>query len=374
MIYSEFGNTGKRLSALGFGVLRMPMINNNADIDEWQIIPMLHRAFELGVNYVDTAPPYLNSKSEAVVGKALKGWRDKVYVSTKSQSIEPGVANWMKELEKSLRKLDVDYIDFYHMWGINLDDFKTKILAKEGAMKAAIKAKNEGLIKHISFSYHGKPEDMKEIVDTGYYESVLMQYNLLDRKNEDNIQYCKEKGLGVAIMGPVAGGRLGAPNSVIIDLLKGKMDVKSTAEMALRFVLANPGVNIALSGMQTIDMIEQNVRVASINNPLTETEIQYIEKMLKETQRLAELYCTGCNYCMPCPMGINIPYIFELINYKRLYQVADYAKHKYRKLSKEDSKSKNASVCVACGECEQKCPQKIKVINQLKEAHTELFF
>jgi predicted aldo/keto reductase-like oxidoreductase len=368
MIYKTFGRTGLQVSALGFGAMRLPMIEKNGKkfVDEDRAIPLIQRALDLGVNYVDTAPYYCDSQSEAVVGKAIKGRRDSLYLSTKNPIEDASGANWRTRLENSLKKMDVDSIDFYHMWGINLNTFETKVDVPGGPMEAALRAKEEGLIKHISFSFHDDAANMFKIIDSGYFETVLCQYNLLDQSNAAGIEHAHRKGMGVVIMGPVGGGRLGAPSDAIRGMLQGK--VKSTAEMALRFVLANPAVTIALSGMSTIEMVEENAAVASIPGPLTEEELALVAEMLEENKRLADLYCTGCNYCMPCPMGVNIPRIFQLMNYSRVYGLHDYAKQEYAALSTGDGKNgKNVDACVECGTCEEKCPQDIKIIRQLRE-------
>ncbi|MDR1560289.1 MAG: aldo/keto reductase [Clostridiales bacterium] len=374
MLYKEFGKTGVKMSALGFGAMRLPMLEKGDEkiVDDEKAIPVIHRAFELGVNYIDTAPYYCEKLSEVTVGKALKGWRDKVYLSTKNPIEDASGAHWRERLENSLKKLDTDYIDFYHMWGISLEAFKNEINVADGPIEAALKAKDEGLIKHISFSYHDKPENFSEIVDSGYFESVLMQYNLLDRSNEKNIDYAHEKGLGVVIMGPVGGGRLGAPSPVIMELLKNKS--KSTAETALRFVLSNPNVNIALSGMNTIEMVEENAAIASISGHLTDAERETVLSMMGEHKKLAELFCTGCNYCQPCPQEINIPHLFSLMNYHKVYGITEYARAQYKEASEGKSwiKTKNVESCVECGQCESKCPQHLEIIRQLKETHAAL--
>ena len=376
MIYKPFGKTGINMSALGFGAMRLPMIGEGADrhVDYDKSTPLLQRAFELGVNYLDTAPGYCDKDSEVACGKALKGWRDKVYISTKNPIENASGDDWRKRLEGSLTKLDVDYIDFYHMWGINLESYRTKIDVPNGPLEAARKALDEGLIKHLSFSFHDDPKNMKTIIDSGMFSSVLCQYNLLDQANAEGIAYAQEKGLGVVIMGPVGGGRLGAPSDVIKGMIG--RDVKSTAEMALRFVLANPGVNIALSGMENIDMLEENARVASIEGPLTPAELSQVNSMIEENKRLMDLYCTGCKYCLPCPMGINIPHCFTLMNYHKVYGLTDYAKQQFARLMKpvadranqwDKDLGESPAVCVECGACEGKCPQKLKIIEQLKE-------
>ena len=323
--------------------------------DEEESIRMMHRAIELGVNYFDTAPGYCEKQSEIIVGKALKGRRDKVYLSTKYPSEEASGDDLERKLETSLKKLDTDYIDFYHMWGISLKTFVERLDTPDGPMARARKLRDAGVIRHISFSFHDAPENMIEIIrrGEGVFASVLCQYNLLDRANEDAIAYAHEQGLGVTIMGPVGGGRLGAPSKVIQDLLPGK--VQSSAEMALRFVMNNRNVNIALSGMSSMDMVEENAAVASNMEPLTQEEEARIAASLEENRRLADLYCTGCNYCMPCPKGINIPEIFKMMNYHRVYGLTKFARDNYARIGKEPWLNfQNAAACVQCGACEKK--------------------
>ena len=333
---------------------------------------MMHRAMELGVNYFDTAPGYCDTISEIIVGKALKGRRDQVYLSTKYPTEVGTGDDYEKKLEISLKKLDTDYIDFYHFWGISLETWEKKLDTPDGPLARALKLRDQGVIRHISFSFHDKPENMMEIIRRGQGQlaSVLCQYNLLDRANEDAIAFAHEQGLGVTIMGPVGGGRLGAPSQVIQDLLPGK--VQSSAEMALRFVMNNPNVNIALSGMSSMEMVEENARVASDMSPLSAEENARVDAMLEENRRLAELYCTGCNYCMPCPKGLNIPEIFKMMNYHRVYGLTDYAKKTYAAIGSGNLKFQNAASCVGCGQCEKKCPQHLHIREQLRVTHDTL--
>lgn len=375
MQYTEFGKTGIQVSRLGFGCMRFPSreVDGRKVFDEEESIRMMHRAMELGVNYFDTAPGYCEKQSEIIVGKALKGRRDKVYLSTKYPSEEASGDDLERKLETSLKKLDTDYIDFYHMWGISLKTFVERLDTPDGPMARARKLRDTGVIRHISFSFHDAPENMIEIIrrGEGVFASVLCQYNLLDRANEDAIAYAHEQGLGVTIMGPVGGGRLGAPSKVIQDLLPGK--VQSSAEMALRFVMNNKNVNIALSGMSSMDMVEENAAVASNMEPLTPEEEARIAASLEENRRLADLYCTGCNYCMPCPKGINIPEIFKMMNYHRVYGLTKFARDNYARIGKEPWLNfQNAAACVQCGACEKKCPQHLHIREQLRAAHEAL--
>jgi len=366
--YRKFGNTGLDISVLGFGSMRLPYcdINGKREIDYDKGVELIQRAFELGVNYVDTAPYYCDSLSEVVVGRALKGWRDKVYLSTKNPIENESGDDFIKRLEKSLKQLDTDYIDFYHMWGINWDTFTTKINVPSGPLQAALKAKEQGLIKHMSFSFHDVPENMFKIIDTGYFETLLCQYNLLDRSNEKGLEYATSKGMGTVVMGPVAGGRLGMPSDAIKNLIKG--DIKSSAEMALRYVIANPNVTCALSGMENLTQLEQNVAVAEMDYALSQSELQQVQASLEEKKKLAELYCTGCNYCMPCPSNVNIPLNFSVMNYHKVYGLTDLAKAQYKEIGTvAHMPGEKADKCIECGLCEEKCPQKIKIRQQLKE-------
>jgi len=368
MIYRDFGKTGLKISTLGFGAMRLPTLelNGKTVFDHEESIKIIHQAFERGVNYIDTAPYYCDKESEIIVGKALKGWRDKVSLSTKNPIESSSGDDWNKRLESSLKKLDVDCIDFYHMWGINWDSFVNSINVKDGPMEAALKAKEQGLIKHISFSFHDKAENLVKLIDTDLFETVLCQYNLMDRSNEEGIAHAKKKGLGVIVMGPIGGGRLGAPSPTIEGLLPGK--AASSPQIALRFVLSNPMIDCALSGMGSARMVSENCDVAGNGQPLSEKEIESINLSMAENKKLEGLYCTGCNYCMPCPAGVNIPLNFQLMNYHRVYKITGYAREQYAMIGKFDwMKGKPASDCIECGECEAKCPQKLEIRKQLKE-------
>ncbi|MCL2197922.1 MAG: aldo/keto reductase [Defluviitaleaceae bacterium] len=376
MIFKEFGKTGIKMSALGFGAMRLPMRGegDKIEINDDLAIPMMHRAFELGVNYIDTAPYYCEKLSEAAVGRALKIWKGKqIYVSTKNPIENESADDWLKRLETSLKNLNLPAIDFYHFWGINLKGFQSWEKLQNGPLQAAERAKSQGLIKHISFSYHDSAENLRPIIDSGRFESVLIQYNLLDHSNEENIAYAKEQGLGTVIMGPVGGGKLGAPSEIIRNLLKEKP--ASTAEMAMRFVLSNPAADIALSGMSTIEQVNENAKIASRGGSMDATELAQVKKMMDENKKLAELYCTSCDYCKPCPKDINIPHLFGLMNNHRIYELTEHSVASYNNVirGKEWTKSASPTDCTKCGVCEEKCPQKLPIIKQLEETHATLY-
>ena len=368
MNYRDFGKTGEKISALGFGCMRFPEYKKDeaSFVDQDKVDEMIACAYENGVNYFDTAPYYCNSNSEAALGHAVKDFRDKILISTKCP-VDAGMGpdGYRRHLERSLERLGTDYIDFYHFWGINRNCYDNQIL-KEGLMEAAAKAKEEGLIRHISFSFHDDPGAIKYIVDTSEkigikMESMLCQYNLLDRSNEEMIKYINEKGLGTVAMGPVGGGRLAAPTDLYAKLT-GKASI-ATYELAFKFCLGNPNLNCALSGMQNIEMVKKNVKVASDDTAFSEEEWKQLGIAMEEIKKFSELYCTGCKYCQPCPVEINIPRIFEVYTYYNVYGLKDNAKDMMRDYLNRGGKT--FADCKNCGMCEKKCPQKLKIRENL---------
>ncbi len=370
MIYRELGKTGYKVSQLGFGAMRLPMteVNGVQVVDRELAIPMIHRAFEAGVNYIDTAVGYCNEDSQRVVGEALKGWRERIVVSTKNHYYGEDESEWWKNLENSLQRLDVEYIDIYNHHGINWERYVTAVEPR--ISKWMQKAKDQGLIKHICTSFHDTNEALMKLINTGYVESITLQYNLLNRTLEEGIAYAKEKGVGVVVMGPVAGGRLGVRSEVLANLIPG---IQRVPELALRFVLSNPGVTVALSGMSTMQMVEENVATAADEVSLTDEDKAVIRAHVERLAEMAKLYCTGCKYCQPCPMEVNIPHIFELYNLGQVYGLWEYAKDNYATFPGSPwIGGKQADACIECGECETKCPQNIQIREQLKLAHAAL--
>jgi len=381
MRYVDYGKTGVKVSRLGMGCMRLPtrQLDGKTEFDREAGIALIRRAMELGVTYFDTAPYYCEKQSEGILGEAVKDCRDKIFLSTKNPIESSSGDDYERRLENSLKNLQTDYIDFYHFWGISLGTYIDSVCAKDGPLDRARKLKEQRVIKHISFSFHDgaagekEGENFIEVIKRGegVLESLLVQYNLMDRKKEAGIALAHQMGMGTAVMGPVGGGRLGAPSDVIKALLPGK--VQSSAEVALRFVFANQNVDIALSGVSTIAQLEENVKIACDKRPLTADELAQIEVMMKENERLAGLYCTGCNYCMPCPQGIDIPAVFTIMNYHRIYKITDYARSNYADIGKFPWMNyKNAAACTECGACEDKCPQHLPIREQLKETHKVL--
>ena len=367
MKYRDYGNTGEKVSTLGFGCMRLPEVELNGDwyIDEEKALPMLFKGYESGINYFDSAPYYCHKNSEHAMGKALKSVRDKVKLTTKLPLDDLKKPSDMRRfLENSLKNMDTSYIDFYHFWGMNLN--KLEIAKTNDLFNEARKAKEEGLIRHLSFSFHDAPENMIKIIDAGegIFESVLCQYNLLDRANEKSIAYARKKGLGVAAMGPVAGGRLAAPTE-LYKKLTGKESI-ATYELALKFVLGNEDISLALSGMENMDMLEKNLAIANLETYMTKAEWDKVGIAMEEIKKFSELYCTGCNYCQPCPKNIIIPNIFNMYTYHNVYGLTGVAKGEFESYKKKSPNLALPEACVDCGMCEAKCPQHLKIREELK--------
>lgn len=369
MNHRKFGNTGEQISAIGFGCMRFPEFEKDGKkfVDTDKVDEMIAKAYANGVNYFDTAPFYCNSNSEAALGHAVKDFRDRILLSSKfpcDHAKKPG--DYRRQLETSLSRLGTDHIDFYHFWGIDRDDFDNIILAKN-LLEEAKQCEEEGLIRHISFSFHDDPSAIKYIVDTAEergipFESMLCQYNLLDRSNEEMIAYVQSKGLGTVAMGPVGGGRLAAPTELYSKLTGGASI--PTYELAFKFVLGNPNLNCALSGMQTLEMVEQNTALASGSISFSTEEWQELGNAMEKLKKFSELYCTGCKYCQPCPAGIRIPEIFNMYTYHNVYGLTEHAKKMYDKYAADGGKF--SDVCLNCGKCEKSCPQHLPIREKLK--------
>ena len=365
MQYRTFGNTGEKISALGFGCMRLPEIQKGGKwyVDEDEALPMLQRGVELGINYFDTGLHYCHQNSEKAVGKALKGCRDKILLSTKlPMGTVNETADFRRQVERSLADMQTDHIDFYHFWCLNRETFDEKVLGMK-LLPEALKAKEEGLIRHIAFSFHDDAEVIQHIIDqsAGVMETMLVQYNLLDRSNEEMIAYAAKKGMGVVAMGPVGGGKLAAPTELYAKLT-GKQSM-ATYELALRFVLGNPNMACALSGMQTVEMLEQNAVIANDETPLSEAEWAQLGSALEELKKFSDLYCTGCAYCQPCPAEIDIPKIFDCYTHHNVYGLSALAKQRYAEYGVKGGKTLDD--CIQCGRCEAECPQRLNVRAEL---------
>jgi uncharacterized protein len=382
MQYKPYGKTGKNVSMLGFGAMRLPSLEDET-CDFEKSVPMLQRGIDLGINYIDSARGYIKGTSEIAVGKAIKGYdREKLFIVTKIPSNKPEQsegASWRANLEEQLGRFDMPYIDLILFHGLQWGTFNEHVSKPGRALDQARKAQAEGLVRHVGFSSHDTPENIQNLIGTDEFEGVLMQYNFLDTRNAPTIAKAAAAGMGVTIMGPVAGGRLGVPGSVAVE---GQgIESLRIPELALRFVWNTPGVNVALSGMNVMEHIDENVTAAERAAGMSPEEQKIIDSLLEKNQKLMDLYCTGCGYCVPCPNDVNIPENFRYMNWHKIWGLEEQAKAAYGRLSPDGFgapwvsgkiEGLNAAACVECGECEPKCPQNIPIIDQLKEVAAAL--
>ena len=363
------------LSLLGFGAMRLPLATDNpADIDETEAIKMIRYAIDNGVNYVDTAWPYHQGESQRVVGLALKdGYREKVSLATKNPTwLINKEEDWDKYLNLQLKKLQTDHIDFYLQH--SLDAGKWENVKKLNMWEAATKAKKEGKIKHYGFSFHDDFPLFKEIINEYDWDFCQIQLNYLDQNYQaglKGLELAKEKGIPVIIMEPLRGGSLA---SNLPDFAKEMMEeakVQHTpVEWAFKYLTNMDGILTILSGMSTMEQVKDNVRIFSSDmtkeNNMSEEETDFISGMVGEWNARRFVPCTGCQYCMPCPNGVDIPACFKAYNTLKEegWTSKIEADEEYKKLLERMA---DAGKCLECGACEPQCPQHIEIINKLKE-------
>lgn len=376
MQYRYFTNDKLKVSLLGFGCMRLPIINgDSSNIDEEKAMEMIHYAIDNGVNYIDTAYNYHQGNSEIFVGKALKnGYREKVYLATKLPVwLANSYEDFEKLLDEQLKKLDTEYIDFYLLHSLHEKTWsKIKDL---NIFKFIEEAKREGKIKYAGFSFHDELPLFKDILDSYPWDFCQIQLNYMDRQYQagiEGLKYAAEKGIPLVIMEPIKGGKL-AYASDDIQKVWDSSDVKrSPAEWALKWVYDFPEVSVVLSGMSNMDHVKENIELTknSLPKSLTKKEHEIIDKVTSIYNERVKVGCTSCEYCLPCPQGVAIPNIFSLYNNYYVYGAKEQSKTSYLKLIKEN---KDVSKCIECGECEQLCPQHLEIISFLKDAKQALY-
>jgi predicted aldo/keto reductase-like oxidoreductase len=361
MKYRTLGKTGLEVSLLSFGCMRLPE-------DEDEAAALISAGADRGLNYFETAPGYCNGTCERKVGLGLRGRREQVLVSAKSFVKDDTDADAMRRsVEASLAALQTDYLDFYQFWGFRLESWDN-VRKPGGALEAIRKLQGEGVIRHFGFTSHDTPENVITLLETGEFESATLVYNILYTDQEPAIATARDRGVGIVVMCPVSGGLLANPSREIQDLFPGASDGSGSAELALRFAWSCRGVTTTPSGMERMEDLEQNLAAVKRFEPLAESDRARVLEVLEQFRAVGDKFCTGCRYCLPCPNDVWIPGIFKLVNYARLYGLADKAKIQYS----EWSEKHGTAVCSECGECEPKCPHGIPIIAQLKEA-AELF-
>jgi hypothetical protein len=356
--------------------MRLPADEASGKIQEQKAIALMRRAIDNGVNYFDTAWPYHGGQSEPVVGKMLKdGYRGKVKIATKLPSWAITSRGQMDEiLNSQLEKLGVSTIDYYLLHALEGDSWDR--LKELGVIEFLETAKKAGRIANIGFSFHGSKEDFIRIIDAYDWVFCQIQYNFLDTGNQagtHGLEYAAQKEVAVMIMEPLRGGNISKPvPPPAIQALWDKADIRRTpAEWALRWVWNHPEATVVLSGMNTDEQLDENLKLAddATANALTASELDLVEKVADTYRELMPIGCTGCQYCMPCPAGVNIPSCFEVYNTAKMFEETRQRTqfvYAVRNGGVRGNKS-FASLCVECGECMEHCPQHIEIPERLKE-------
>jgi uncharacterized protein len=373
MQYRKFGKCEEQVSVLGFGCMRFPTLQDGS-INEEEAIKQIRHAIHSGVNYFDTAYVYHGGKSELLLAKALRdGYREKVYIADK---LPVWMANEHEDFDKllneQLERLETSCIDFYLLHALNKGSWeKIKSLKVFDFVERALK---DGRIKHIGFSFHDGPEVFTEIVDAYDWDFTQIQYNYMDEYNQAGLaglKHAAATGMAIVIMEPLLGGKLANTPPAVIQELWDNAPVKRTpAEWALRWIWNQEEVTTVLSGMNSIEMLEENMKTASTTevNSLSSEELAVIDKVKDKYRELTRVSCTDCKYCLPCPVGVEIPRVFSLYNQAAMYNDKKGSSWWYDRMEE----SKRATSCVECGQCEAQCPQQLTIIKYLKEAHEAL--
>ncbi|AHF06177.1 aldo/keto reductase [Desulfitobacterium metallireducens] len=376
MLYRKFGKLDFEASILGFGCMRLPIFDGDAGkINEDEAIRMIRYAIDQGINYIDTAYFYHKGQSEFLVGKALQeGYREKVKLATKlpigrAESYE----DFDRLLNEQLSKLSTDHIDFYLLHGLDRESWDKS--RKLGVLRFLDQALADGRIRYAGFSFHDDYSVFQEIVDAYSWTFCQIQYNYMDsayQAGTAGLKYAAAKGLAIIIMEPIKGGKLAKiPPDVIQELWDRSPINRTPAEWALRWVWNHPEVTIVLSGMSTLDQVQENLNTASQSLPgsLISEELALIQKVKERYRSLTKVDCTACGYCQPCPSGVDIPSNFTVYNDAYIYDDLATSRRSYQQFFKEEER---ASACIECGNCEEACPQHLKIRDYLKAVHHTL--
>ena len=349
----KYGKTGKEISVIAFGGMRFAQPE---DLDA--SAEVVHHAVARGINYLDTAPYYCNDKSEEIFGRAIKTMpRDSFYISTKCGMAKAD--ELQQSLEKSLKRLNVDYIDFFHIWCLLRPDQLGERIAG-GAVPAALKAKEQGLIKHLVVSTHLGGEDIAKVLDSGHFEGITLGYNALNFPfRSKGIEAAARHNVGVVTMNPLGGGLI-QRNAQRLDFLKGPAD-KDVTQAALRFIISQPAITAALVGFANKQEVDEAVAAATGFTPYA---ADHVEKLKSHITANFEGFCTGCGYCLPCPSDVEIPKLMDAFNNKILEGKDDAITNrlKWHWGLAPDA----AAACLQCGDCEDRCTQHLPIRQRLE--------
>lgn len=377
MEYRKFKNLGIECSVFGMGTMRLPLnakpdgTKSFDDIDEAEAIRMIRYAIDNGVNYIDTAYGYHGGNSERVVGKALRdGYREKVKLATKLPVWHvKSYEDFDRLLNEQLEKLQTDYIDFYLLHALHKDSWEK--VRDMGVLGFLDKAVEDGRIRYPGFSFHDELQVFKDIVDSYKWEMCQIQLNILDMDYQagvEGLKYAGSKGIPVVIMEPLRGGKLASASKEIIDIWNTAETKRSPVEWAFRWLYNFSEIAVILSGVSTMEQLEDNLRIFAHAKPdvMSDQELELVNQVKEAYERRIKVGCTGCEYCLPCPNNVSIPRIFSLYNEASMFDDLQAYLDGYNRLITDE---KDASQCIECGNCEAACPQNLEIIKQLKEAH-----
>lgn len=369
MLYRNFQTTGDKVSLLGLGAMRFPL-TDDGKVDEAETIRMIHHAIDSGVNYVDTAYTYHGGTSEVIVGKALKdGYRERTFIADKLPIwLVKEESDVRKFFDEQLQRLDTDCIDMYLIHCIDKDGWKVTKECRVIEILEELKA--EGKIGRIGFSFHDDLSLFKEVIDAYDWEFCQIQLNYVDvnfQAGLEGLLYASAKGIPVVIMEPLKGGRLSdAVPPVVQKLWDGAPAKHTAAEWAFKWVASHPEVATILSGMSTMEQLDQNLELFSREDlpALTDEENALIAQAADLYRTLIKYPCTECKYCQPCPSGVLIPRLIRYYNDWCAYEHNPKLKEEYLVWQDE---SEHASNCIKCGACEEHCPQHLPVMQIMDE-------
>ena len=366
MFYSEYGKTGTKVSAVGFGGMRFDTSKSNEENAQ-----LLLYAQSIGINYFDTAPGYCNDMSEDIFGIAIKQMaesRSSYYVSTKGMPVAFDTAEKAREaVEKSLKRLNVDKIDFYHVWCIRRVDQYELAMKKGGQYEGLMRCREEGLIGNIVISMHLPGYQIKNIIEKKEFEGVLLGVNILNFPYRwEGVQAAYEARLGVVAMNPLAGGLI-PRHEKQLTFLAG--DNETPTQTALRFCINCPQITVTLVGFTTKEHIDAACRIADTAKSSTDEDINYIRTHVSES---LNGLCTGCGYCLKCcPENIPVANYMQVYNDKLLLNRTE--KGMLNKIKDNYTwgllvdRAAEAGACTECAACEQACTQHLNIIERLKE-------
>lgn len=362
---------GIETSLLGYGCMRFPT-NAEGKIDEEKAEALLDKAIAEGVNYIDTAYPYHNGESETFVGKVLQKYdRASFYLATKLPVWNVKVLEDVDKIfNEQLNKLQTDYVDFYLMHAMNLGRWKEML--EMGVVKRLEEMKEEGKIRYLGFSFHDNYAAFEEILNYRDWDFCQIQLNYMDVNDQAGMKGYKlteEKQIPLVIMEPVKGGMLANYGGDVAEKFRALDKDASFASYALRWVGSLPNVKVVLSGMTTMEQVEDNLKTFGAFKPMSEEELKVVDEVVEILNNRVQNGCTGCNYCMPCPAGVNIPRNFRIWNTYHMYQNYNTVRWNWEQEMPEDQKAKN---CIECGKCEMACPQGLKIREDLKRAQEDL--